>query len=46
VISVMYHPKSLTMWAAFEYGFKETFRSGCCGVYVKIDMKKWFGNQN
>ena len=30
------------MWAGFEYGYKETFRSACCGVYVEMDMKKWF----
>lgn len=34
VISVMYQPSQLKMWAAFEYGYKETFRSACCGVYV------------
>jgi len=31
------------MWAAFEYGYKDTFRSACCGVYIKIDLKPWFG---
>ena len=31
------------MWAGFEYGFNTTFRSACCGVYVEVDMKKWFG---
>lgn len=34
VISVTYFPKDLKMWAAFEYGYKDSFRSACCGVYV------------
>lgn len=44
VISVTYDPKELVMWAGFEYGFGSTFRSACCGVYVEIDMKKWWNN--
>lgn len=43
VISVAYYPKDLMMWAAWEYGANETFRSACCGVYVKIDLKPYFG---
>lgn len=31
------------MWAAWEYGSNDTFRSACCGVYVKIDLKPYFG---
>lgn len=46
VISVTYYPKDLKMWAAFEYGYKDTFRSACCGVYIKIDLKPWFGLSN
>jgi hypothetical protein len=42
VISVLYQPSKLKMWAAFEYGYKDTFRSACCGVYVEIDLTKWF----
>jgi hypothetical protein len=30
------------MWAAFEYGFKETHRSACCGAYIEINLKEWF----
>ena len=41
VISVSYDPGNLKMWAGFEYGFNDTFRSACCGVYVEMDMKKW-----
>lgn len=43
VISVMYSPNDLKMWAAFQYGKDDTFRSACCGVYVEIDMRSWFG---
>jgi len=43
VVSATYYPKDLVMWAAFEYGSKDTFRSACCGVYVKVDLKPWFG---
>lgn len=46
VISVTYDPKELVMWAAFEYGSDKTFRSACCGVYVEIDMKRWFGQSS
>ncbi len=31
VISVTYYPKDLKMWAAFEYSYKDNFRSACCG---------------
>lgn len=43
VISVAYDPQELIMWTAFEYGFNQTFRSACCGVYVEIDLKRWLG---
>ncbi len=43
MISVMFVPKELKMWAAFEHGHKDSFRSACCGVYVEISLKKWFG---
>lgn len=43
IISVVYMPKEFKMWAAFEYGTKQTFKSACCGVYVEIDLKRWFG---
>jgi hypothetical protein len=41
VISVMYSPEDLKMWASFEYGFGKSFRPACCAVYVEIDMKPW-----
>lgn len=34
VISVTYQPSEMKMWAAFEYGFQDSFKSACCGVYV------------
>lgn len=42
VISVMYSPEDLKMWASFEYNFGKDFRPACCGVYLEIDMKLWF----
>ena len=42
VISVMFSPEDLKMWAAFEYSYGKDFRPACCGVYVEMDMKLWF----
>jgi len=42
VISVMFQPENLKMWAAFEYNYGKDFRPACCGVYVEMDMKLWF----
>ena len=39
VISVTYQPQDLKMWAAFEYGYEDTFKSACCSVYLEMDMK-------
>lgn len=42
VISVMFSPVNLKMWAAFEYSYGKTFRPACCSVYIAFDMKYWF----
>lgn len=43
VISAVYLPATLQVYAGFEYGSGNTYRTGCCGVYVKLDMARWLG---
>jgi hypothetical protein len=42
VISVMYVPHDGRMYLGFEYGVGDKYRTACCGVYVKMDMKEWW----
>ena len=42
VISVMFIPGEERMYAAMEYGSGDSYRTACCGVYLNIDMKRWF----
>lgn len=43
VISVLFVPGELKMYAAIEYGEGDTYKTACCGVYVEMDMRRWFG---
>lgn len=42
IISVMFVPGEHKMYAAYEYGEGKTYRTACCGVYLKIDLSPWF----
>lgn len=42
VISVMFIPGEERMYAAVEYGSGSIYRTACCGVYLNIDLKRWF----
>ena len=44
VISAVFMPASQSMYMGFEYGSGETYRTACCGVYIYVDLKKWFNN--
>lgn len=46
VISVLFIPGEERMYAAMEYGSGDNFRTACCGVYLNIDMKRWFAKTN
>ena len=42
VISAMFVPAQQRMFAAVEYGSGEDYRTAACGVYVEMDMTRWF----
>ncbi len=42
VLSVMYIPGEARMYVGFEYGSGKKYFTACCGVYVHVDMNKWF----
>lgn len=41
VLSVVFTPANLGMFAAFEYGSGKEYQTACCGVYVYFDMSRW-----
>ena len=42
VISAMFVPASQSMYMAFEYGSGSEYKTACCGVYIHIDLRRWF----
>ena len=42
VISVLFVPGEQRMYAAIEYGSGATYRTASCGVYLHLDMGRWF----
>lgn len=41
ILSVTYHPGSLTAYAAFEEGRDAQHVPACCGSYVRMDLSQW-----
>ena len=46
IISVMFVPGEQKMYTGFEYGSEDSYRTACCGVYLKIDMTPWFSSHS
>eukprot|EP00762_Andalucia_godoyi_P006683 ANDGO_06147.mRNA.1 hypothetical protein len=40
ILSVMFHPASQTLWAAWEDGTGESWVPAACATYVQIDLSK------